>query len=387
MITITDKSMCSGCGACRDSCALGAISLQPDEEGFLYPVVDEDKCVKCGKCVKICPVLHPEDTKAKAGMPVAYAAQTRNEAVRLKSSSGGIFTELATCILRQGGVVFGAAFDEQMQLRHIGIESEEDLDKLRGSKYVQSRIGSAYKECKTYLRAGRLVLFTGTPCQIGGLHRFLNREYDNLCTQDIICHGVPAPVVWKKYVAWREKIAASHAISTSFRNKEYGWKMFSLSFRFANNRTYIKNLQQDLYMRSFLRNMSLRPSCYNCAFKTRNRVSDITLADFWRVEKVRPDMDDDKGTSLVILHSERGRRLFESVRENLQWEEVNFEDSIQYNSAMTQSVPLNAHRNTFVSMVVEHDFPSAARQYLRVSWKDWAKITIRSILAKIRKRK
>ena len=376
MLNIQHPAECSGCGACRAVCPAGAITMQADKEGFLYPVVDEAACIRCGKCVRLCPVANKD--KASVEKPVAYAAYTNDAAVRRNSSSGGIFTEMATCVLKQNGVVFGAALVGGVA-QHIAVEQVEDLGKLRGSKYVQSVIGDTYEQAKAYLEQGRIVLFTGTPCQIAGLYSSLPHDYDNLYTQDLICHGAPSPMVWQKYVEFREKKAHAALQNAGFREKSSGWKRFSLQMEFAGGKTYTKLLSDDPYLQSFLRNYTLRPSCYACAFKTKHRVADVTLADYWGIEQVHPDMDDDRGTSLVLLHSERGRQLLDAIRENCTCCPTDAEEALRYNSAMTSSVPMNDTRAIFMQTVAEKGFAGACR-YVRTPLKRKVKQIIKRLL-------
>ncbi|MBR2023694.1 MAG: Coenzyme F420 hydrogenase/dehydrogenase, beta subunit C-terminal domain [Clostridia bacterium] len=304
MIEIINKSQCNGCHACASVCPKQCISMQTDNEGFLYPQVDSSKCTRCGLCEKICPVLHKKPID-ETMLPKAYAAYNIDEEIRMQSSSGGLFTLFATAIIHRGGVVFGASFHDDFSVEHSFTESVEGLAKFRGSKYVQSKIGDSYKQAETFLQQGRWVLFTGTPCQIGGLYAYLRRDYDTLLTQDIICHGVPSPLVWQKYLD--EKRKENKTISAvSFRDKEKGWKQFSMAITFANGIRYSKTLGVDSMMRVFLSDWCLRPSCHDCAYKTKNRHSDITLADYWGIEKVHLEMFDDKGTSLLLVHTPKG---------------------------------------------------------------------------------
>ena len=363
MLNIQNPSDCSGCGACRAACPVGAITMQADAEGFLYPVVDEDTCIRCGKCVRVCPITNP--LELPTADVTAYAAYTNDAAVRRTSSSGGIFTEVATYILQQNGVVFGAALGTDGTVEHIGVERVEDLDRLRGSKYVQSAIGDTYAQARKHLEAGRAVLFTGTPCQIAGLYRSLPHTYENLYTQDLICHGVPSPLVWDKYVQYREGKAGSALQNAGFRHKHSGWKRFSLYMEFADGSTYTQPLSEDPYLQGFLRNYTLRPSCYDCAFKTKNRPADITLADYWGVENVHPAMDDDKGTSLVLLHSERGRQLFDAVKDGCTYCPTDTDKALQYNTAMTASVPMNDTRAAFMQDMTAKGF-DGVRKYVRM---------------------
>lgn len=351
MVTIQDKANCSGCHACAWACPKKCIVMKADEEGFLYPAADGDLCVDCGLCERICPVRHPALPPKSEGRVTAYAAVSSDDAVRAESSSGGIFSLLASYVIEQGGVVFGAAFDENFNVAHSWTETREGLLAFRGSKYVQSRMGDAYATAKQMLDAGRLVLFTGTPCQIGGLLAYLKRDYENLITQDIICHGVPAPMVWETYKRYREDAAGAGTARVTFRHKRPGWKTYSVRFEFSNGVEYTERAGNDPYMKAFLNNLSLRPSCYRCAFKGMARVSDITLADFWGIRNLLPDMDDDKGTSLLFLHSEKGRRLFEQIRPSIRCREVDGEQAVLGNPSMLHPAPRPAKRDLFMSGV------------------------------------
>ena len=385
MIEITDRVKCSGCGACKDVCPKKAIILKADKEGFLYPHVNIVECIDCGKCIKCCPILTFENTKNEKNNNIAYAAISKSEDVRLNSSSGGVFTEIAIYILQNGGVVFGASFDENFNVKHIGIENIEQLDILRGSKYVQSKIGNTYVQAKEYLDIGRLVLFTGTPCQIAGLYSFLNKSYENLYTQDIICHGVPSPMFWGKYIEYREAKAGAKLQKALFRYKKYGWRKYSILLEFANGKKYNQVISNDLYMRGFLQNICLRPSCYDCSFKTMSRLSDITLADFWGVEKIMPQIDDNKGTSLVITHSTHGQQLLEQIRTHISYYETNLDEAIHYNSAMLKSASYNDKRNEILKIVSEKDFEEA-NKYLKVPLTHKIKANIKTIIKKVIRR-
>ena len=348
MITITDKENCMGCYACATICPKTCISMDSDNEGFWYPVVDHARCIECGMCVKVCPIIQtPHKEREQGTKPLAYAAYNKDDTVRLDSSSGGLFTLIAEEVLSVGGVVFGARFDDRFNVIHDYVEKVDELSKFRGSKYVQSRIGDSYERVREFLQQGRLVLFTGTPCQISGLKHYLGKDFDNLLCQDIVCHGVPSPKVWQKYVSYRENRAGASARRIAFRRKDRGWKRFSVSFLFNNNTEYLQILHQDLYMQAFLKDICLRPSCHACQFKTVNRESDLTLADFWGIQNVLPEMDDDKGTSFVIIHSEKGKQLFERIQRSLVGQEVDVWQGIQYNSAMIRSAKRHPHRDEF----------------------------------------
>lgn len=366
MMDISSKEKCSGCHACANACPKNCIQMASDIEGFWYPQVDKEQCIDCGLCEKVCPIIHkwqPDDTRSTKAM----AAINQNEEVRLKSSSGGVFTLIAEEILNQDGVVFGAAFTDGFRsVQHICVDNSSGLEELRGSKYVQSKISDTYKKAKEYLDGGRKVLFTGTPCQIGGLYSYLRKPYDNLYTQDIICHGVPSPMVWEKYVEERERKAATKTQRMSFRHKKYGWKTYAVLFEFTNNTAYVRKFQEDSFMKAFLSDSCLRPSCYNCSFKGIQRQSDITLADFWGIQNVLPEMDDDKGTSLVIFHSTKGQDLFNAINDKVNTQAVELSVVEKYNSAVIKSCEPNKNRTSFLADIQTNDFDKTASKYTKV---------------------
>ena len=328
MIEIQNRGDCSGCAACAAACPRQAIEMNADQEGFLYPVINSAKCIDCGICDNMCQAKNMIKRKRE---PLAYACWNKNDSVRMCSSSGGVFYVLAEFIIAHGGVVFGAAFDEELMVRHVAVDSMDQVYRLQGSKYVQSIIGRTYIEAKKLLDEGRYVLFTGTPCQIDGLLHYLCHDYELLYTQDIICHGVPSPIVWKRYLNYQEQQYKKPLVREplpSFRRKEEGWKRYSISLSFDKDIEYRKYHKEDCYMQAFLKNLSLRPSCYECHSKTKIRNSDITLADFWGIEHMLPEMFDNKGTSLVLTNSEKGKHLFELLKSRLHWREVDFEEAV-----------------------------------------------------------
>ena len=380
---LKNKKDCMGCHACANICPKSCILMETDQEGFLYPTVDYNLCIKCKKCINVCPIINKEEVMND---PVTYSCINNDETIRLDSSSGGIFTLVAEKVIAQGGAVFGASFNNQFEVEHVFVETKEDLGKLRGSKYVQSKIGNSYKKAKEFLDSGREVLFTGTPCQITGLKSYLEKFYTNLSTMDIVCHGVPSPEVWRKYVEFREIEAGSPAQRIAFRRKNEGWKRYSVSFLFKNNTEYRQNLRNDLYMRAFLKDVCLRPSCYECEFKTLNRQSDITLADFWGIQNILPEMDDDKGTSLIFVNSEMGQRLFNETKDKMLYQEVDIHEAVKYNSAAIKSVGYNPKREDFFGELDKIDFDKLVKKYctdkLEVRVKRKIKSTISVILKK-----
>ncbi len=310
---LADRCHCSGCGACANVCPKNAISMKPDQEGFLQPCVDQEKCISCGKCTRTCPVLNLEKTNEKPEN--VYAVRASDE-IRQRSSSGGVFTLAAEWILKQGGVVCGAAFDENMQLRHIMIDRVEDLDLLRGSKYLQSDVKDIYSQVRKSLKDGRKVLFTGTPCQVAALYSVAGK-HDNLYSIDILCHGVPSQTVFNKYL---EEIANGREVkSVRFRDKRFGWVANHIIVEFEDGSTHIGTDKTDAYEKGFLRNLFLRPSCEDCRFSVFPRHGDISLGDFWGIQKTDATQNDGKGTSILLINNERGRMIFEKISDSTQY--------------------------------------------------------------------
>lgn len=366
MISIQDKDKCCGCAACVQVCPKQCFSFEEDKEGFRYPVADRIKCIDCGLCEKVCPVIN----QYEATNPIkVYAAINKDEVIRMQSSSGGIFTLLAEKVIREGGVVFGAAFDENWEVQHTYVETIKDLAKLRTSKYVQSRMEDNYQRAKAFLKQGRKVMFTGTSCQIAGLKHFLRKDYDNLLAVDVICHGVPSPMVWRDYLLEIQKAplgasAGKNTVSFSlkampaigginFREKRpYGWKKYGFSVTpteatAEDGNSVFRSLKamDNPYMKIFFRNIALRPSCYNCPAKAGKCHSDITLADYWGVNTQHPEMDDDKGTSLVIAHSQKGINAIDF--KEMKTLEITLEEGILSNKTYYHSVARPKLRDRF----------------------------------------
>ena len=361
MINIQNEKDCCGCHACYNICPKNAITMMKDKNGFKYPKTDNDKCINCGLCEKTCPMLKKNKINNK---PKAFACINKKDEIRIESSSGGIFSLIAENILNQNGIVFGAMFDERFNVIHSYIEKTEDLYKLRGSKYVQSIIGDNYKKAKDFLENGNKVLFTGTPCQIEGLKLYLQKSYENLYTQDIICHGVPSPKVWETYNNIIKHKFNSKIKRMSFRNKENGWKKYSLKYEFYNDNSFSILNSESVYMKAFLKDLCLRSSCYNCNFKNIERNSDITLADFWGIQNILPEFDDDKGTSLVIINSEKGKEIFEEIKENIKYIETDINKAIKYNQSMLKSAKLPKNRKVFFENLEDMNFDELVKKYL-----------------------
>ena len=344
MIEIKDKKDCCGCHACVNICAKHCISMQADEEGFLYPIVDKGTCTDCGLCDKVCPVINQSEPRKPLKV---YAAKNKNEEIRRQSSSGGIFTLLAEKVIAEGGVIFGARFNEDWNVIHSWTDTIEGIAVFRGSKYVQSTIGDTYREARDFLKQGRKVLFSGTPCQIAGLKKYLRKDYDNLLTIDVVCHGVPSPLVWRTYLKeTREQLRAERGIGKnsvplsidelpvitgiSFRDKTNGWKKYGFRLRYAaseaakntvsasaikEEKEVLQSFRDNIFMQGFLANLYLRPSCYACAARSGKSGSDISIADFWGVQNYYPEFDDDKGVSLILINSDKGRHFYDLLNE------------------------------------------------------------------------
>lgn len=351
-IVITEK-ICTGCHACFSICPKRAIEMKPDERGFLQPVINYDLCVGCKLCQKTCP-LNTADMKS-AGDPIAYAAYSLNDENHRNSSSGGIFSLLASEILREGGTVYGAAFSEDLRVEHKRIT--KDIRPLQTSKYVQSRIGDMFSCVEQDIRNGKKVLFSGTPCQIGGLYSYLRQkkiDTGNLLTVDLICHGVPSPLLWEKHL--NSISSGRKPVFANFRDKRLSWGGFCLTCRFDDGTEYSVEAGQDAYMQGFFANMTLRESCYTCQFKSVSRLADITLADYWGVEKYNPEMLDKNGTSAVLIHSPKGQHYFDLLRQQIKSEKVPISSILAGNKSMVQSVIPHPRRNMFWQQVIQQQF-------------------------------
>lgn len=379
MIEIKDKKDCCGCGACMQRCPKKCISLQEDSEGFLYAKANATLCINCGLCEKVCPLLNP---KEKIQPKEVLAVKSRNEEERLGSSSGGVFIALAREVINKGGVVFGAVFDASWEVHHVCAERIEDVYPMMGSKYVQSRIENTYKEAEAFLREGREVLFTGSPCQIAGLRSFLRfKDYPNLLAVDFLCHGVPSPGVWRRYLAetyggWkperndksrRQAAAGKNTVllslnakspigGISFRDKSTGWKKFRFVVRGKSASKADKNsvLSSDIhyenaYMRGFLSDIYLRPSCYGCRCKNGANHSDMTIADYWGARVTDQDFDDDKGLGLVLVNSEKGNKCFDDL--DMEVRTITLEKAHLCNGGFNEHTIPHRNREKFFRMI------------------------------------
>lgn len=362
MINIRKKEQCSGCGACAQICPQKCISLFPDSEGYVYPIVDADNCCDCQLCEHICPVINTDVSRIPLEV---YALYNKEKSVREKSASGGVFTIVAQKIIEQGGVVFAVRFDDDWKAVFDYTSDINELDRFRGSKYMQAYVGDIFNKVDCYLKNNKLVLFVGTPCQVAGLRHYLRRDYDNLILMDLICEGVPSPKIWEQYLM--EELSRQKRIllngrneddwkitikNISFRNKKFGWKKFCLSMDLEiNKRNQISQptictvtIPNSAYMQAMFKYLDLRPICYECPFKSCKSQSDITIADYWGINYLHPEMDDDMGTSMVYLNTNKGVNFFPISK--TKYLSTNYEEAFIYNNIITSSKK-NKYRDVF----------------------------------------
>ncbi len=344
-IDIKDKSTCCGCSACKNICPKNAIEMISDNEGFLYPHINEDKCINCGLCKKVCPILNKKLNNTFEQK--SFIFQNKNEECRKNSTSGGFYSAIGELIIKKKGIVFGAAFDENFIVKHDKAKTKEELKKFRKSKYVQSDLGNTFKEVKNNLDLGKLVCYSGTPCQIAGLKNYLNKDYENLLLIDIMCHSVPSPLFFEKYKNYiLKKMSATKILDINFRDKsKYGYKYPMITIK-TNNGTYSEGVDTDPYLRAFFGDYSVRPSCYNCQFKTKKRVSDITIWDCFNIGDIDKNFDDDLGTTRILIQSEKGLKFLNQL-ENIKLKEIPIDIAIKNVKEMTHSVNKNKLRDKF----------------------------------------
>lgn len=361
---------CTGCEACINACQVNAISmLENPVNGFLYPFINKELCTECKICEKICPIQKKISFKQTTALikksyspQEFFAAQSKNDELRFQSTSGGIFTELAKAIISVGGLVYGAGYDEDMNVVHLGINELYNISKIRGSKYVQSRIGYLYREIKTNLNMNVAVLFVGSPCQVAGLYSYLEHDYDNLYTIEFICIGVNSPYVYRK---WLNEIVADNKSKVSniwFKYKKNGWRNspFCTRIDFENCSSLVLDFKDNFYMKGFLQgNYFIRPCCSNCHFVGEKRIADIIFGDFWSEE-----ISDDKGTSVVIINSNKGSFLFNSIKENIDFFEVELHTICNYNPRYLTPINKNPLSLSFYEELKNKSFSEIMKKYL-----------------------
>lgn len=339
------KQDCCGCTACKSICPEQAISMLPDEEGFLYPEINCNLCVECGLCKKVCAFQNGYATSDNYDRPKVYALKHKSDEVRKNSSSGGAFTAISDYILSKKGVIYGVAYDENFYVEHQRAETAKERNKFRGSKYVQSDLKEVFSQINEDLKKDRYVLFTGTGCQVAGLIKYLdNTQTDakKLITNDIICHGAPSPLLWNKYLKFIQR--EDEITSYTFRYKEKGWHGYNVKGEFKSGRVKINTSDIKIYANLFGSDLALRPSCYNCQYTNLQRPSDITIGDFWGIEKTMPEIDDNKGISLVLINTPKGKGVIDKIKGELELWESNTRDCLQLNLQQPTKRPKNRDR-------------------------------------------
>lgn len=369
--------------------------MRKDEEGFLYPVVNPALCVNCGLCEKVCPMINQANPREPLSVIATY---NNDEKIRSQSSSGGIFTLLAEKVITEGGVVFGARFDNHWAVIHDYTDSQEGIAAFRGSKYVQSNTGDCFKKAEQQLKQGRQVLYSGTPCQIAGLRKFLKREYDNLITMDVICHGVPSPGVWQKYLneetarlisrrKWFRPFGndETRIVGIAFRDKATGWKQYSFTLTFSKadreNFCYHRTREENTYMQGFLSDLYLRPSCYYCPAKGLRSGSDITIGDFWGIEYIMPHLDDDRGLCCLMVNTERGQSLVNSI--DAAKYEASYKDVARYNPSLLHSPKIPVNRVKFFAELPKYGMLRTTQRLTREPFIQSCRNTIHKTLKKL----
>lgn len=385
MIKLKRPEDCSGCTACKSICPKDCISMEPDQEGFVYPVTDIDKCINCNACNRVCPVIKQEGKIVPSTFPAeskAFAAYIEDDEIRLGSSSGGIFTAIAEEIIKAGGVVYGAAWVDGV-VRHVKAESLELLPQLRGSKYVQSSIGDVFREIRDLLRNGTKVLFSGTPCQVAGLKSFIGGDTENLILVEVACHGAPSPKALARYL---EELRNNYGkdIKLDFRSKPDGdWKNYKVTAFKDQKHFFYENQKENVFMKGFLHELYSRPICHECPFKAGVSGADITLADFWGIENVLPKFSSYHGVSLVLTHNSEGESLFKTLN-NIQNQEINLIDAIKCNGALIRSEDSHPERSYFFSRIDTGSFTKLVNRCLRFRTSTKVMLKLRSYIKKLK---
>ncbi len=346
---LEDMNKCQGCRACELVCPVRCIRIIRDEEGFQYPQIDAEQCLECGLCSEIC----KSSRETQGQNQKVYAMYNNDESIRKASSSGGIFYLLAKWVIEQEGIVSGVEFDEKLYAKHTLIDRIEDIPKLMGSKYVQSDTEDIYASVKKVLMTNKWVLFTGTPCQIRGLYRYLQKDYSNLITCAIVCHGVPSPDIWKRYIKMKEGICGQAIRIVDFRNKQYeGWKNFHVNYKYEDI-TEENRYQDDVYFRGFLENLYLRPSCYTCEGDWKMCEADLIIGDLWGVENICPEVNGYNGISLVITNSSKGENLVKGIQNQVYRKSIPLEQALYYNPPLKYASMSNNKRSKFYKELSE----------------------------------
>lgn len=377
MINIQDKSKCSGCSACYSVCPKSCISMVEDKEGFLYAKINEDLCINCELCNEVCPLN--EKNNRKNGVIYSCIIQHKDKEILRQSTSGGGFTPIAEYVIAQGGVVFGVEMTErEFFVKHTKVEKKEELKKYRSSKYVQSFIGETFKEAKEELDKRRLVCFSGTPCQIQGLKKYLRKDYENLITVDVVCRGVPSPGVWKKYNRYLKSKGELENIV--FRDKTFGYQYSTMEVRYKDGRVERNGIESDQWLRMFFSGMILRPSCPTCNFRSTERCSDFTIWDCFNVSDLTKELDETKGATSILIHSQKGFKIFEKIRDKFYVVDVPVEI---ISKGITDTVCLNKRKDKFIKDYINMDMDNLLNKWFPMTNKVKVKKYVRRILNKL----
>lgn len=363
------KELCCGCRGCEQICLQKCIQMLSDKEGFIYPIIDDEQCIQCGMCVEVCPIK--EGGYFNEGVlehPIVYAVYHKNETVLSNSTSGGAFTSIAQAFCDNDYVIFGAGYDKDMCVRHSSITDIKDINKFRGSKYVQSDTGSSFIEVKKYLNEGKKVLFSGTPCQVAGLKAFLVKDYENLLCMDFVCHGVPSPKIFEMYKNYLSEIYKSPVAKLNFRDKnKRGWITPYMVIEFENGRI-LKNVHSDnTFIIGFYKGLYNRPVCHACPFTKTPRVADVTMADFWGIEEINPEFynKNKKGTSLVLVNTIKGNYYFDQSKTYIETSQECLENAKRFNSQLYRPSKTSSSRVQFMDDVQKMEFKHIKNAYLR----------------------
>ena len=362
MIRIDNKAQCTGCTACQQVCSHDAISMCFDEYGHPYPHVESEKCVECGLCERVCPMLHKDripkdDSIVKLSV---YAVYNNDENTRKQSTSGGMFSLLAESVLSKGGIVYAAKFDGNFRIIHSSFDKIEDIGPYRGSKYAQSRLDDTFRQIRKDLKS-RKVLFVGTPCQVAGLKGFLIKDYDNLYTCDFICMGISSPVMWEDYL---NQFWKGHRIEEIFfKDKRYGWHQWKMRVKYNGGKEYLSGGMSDPFFSLYLTHLSYRPSCFECPFRTCKRLSDFTIADCWGIDKVAAEFDDNRGCTTIILQTPKAKMMYEELKHRVCSHDYTIQAVKEYNPYITRQLPSNSKRGDFLKLYSEKGFKAAEKRY------------------------
>ncbi len=360
MIDKVSVADCTLCGACINACPTDAIRLKKQYLDFCYPDIDADLCINCNKCELSCPILG-EKSKPENGFPIAFAAKSKNDEVRIRSSSGGAFYEFADKMLKDGGYVCGAVFDEEFHVKHIVSNSKNNVYRMMGSKYAQSDMGYCYREIKDVLEKGHKVLFSGCPCQVAGLRTFLGKEYRNLLLVELICHGIPSDQMLQAYIRMQEKKYGAKLKRMEFRNKTKGWHNSAVRMEFENGKIYAEPMTIDAFMQGYFRGVSLKESCFSCQFRNFASGSDLTIGDFWGAEIEMSHIDDNKGLSVVISNSQKGTVFLEKTMTFCV--PVKMDNILKYNQALVRPFSIGEQRTVFYKYATEKGAEKAIEQF------------------------